>query len=457
MIWCPLLLLKFRGHNAGMGITFAVAATCIGYCHQKELPVKPALQTGILAFMLLSAGVVDWAPAILSSPSANPTQICVNSQFNPILNDSGPYFATSTWFRYSNTYTEPSVLRQGSLFHLWFTGFKNNVSGLYHATSTDGVNWIVGASRAIPSGANGSWDFSGPYGPSVVWNGTRFLMYYWGDNGSVRTRSIGVATSADGAHWVEYAHNPILTPGPSYFDGGYIKDPNVVFDNGRYLMWYKGRSLFVNSSFIVGIDFASSQDGVHWTKYSGNPVLGYTNASSFQQDIIFQKPSVVEINGTFVMAAVDGSAMTKIGYATSRDGVHWQVAPDWLVRPVNNSGWNGFSAMMPSLLLNGSRLFVFYTGVSPFTGNAGVYKSGIGLAVCALIVVRTSVTTTATTTLVSNRETTSTLTTTSLLTTTQLQTVQVIGPEQPVLLLAAAGAGIAAIILAALLVRKRQS
>ena len=56
--------------------------------------------------------------------------------------------------------------------------------------------------------------------------------------------------------------------GSSGWDSGGLYSPSVILDAGLYKMWYSGYS---GSSYGVG--FATSSNGLLWTKYSGNPVI----------------------------------------------------------------------------------------------------------------------------------------------------------------------------------------
>jgi predicted GH43/DUF377 family glycosyl hydrolase len=420
--------------------------------------MKGGSATVVLALLLTAGAIVVWPPPNAVTSNLSPPQICLNSANNPVLNDSGAY-NTGSSFMYNNSYFEPTVLEVGGIFNMWFYGYLNGELGLYRATSTNGIDWTVGSSVVLPSGTRGSWDSTGPYDPSVIWNGTSYLMYFGGNNGSVYTRSIGLAFSKDGAHWTEYAGNPILKPGPAFYDGGYIKSPNVVFHNGSYTMWYKGRSTFSNSSLVVGIDVATSPDGLHWTKYPGNPVMGYTNASSFSKDLIFQKPSVVEVSGGYVMAADDG---VRIGYATSVDGFHWTMGDGWLVQFSNNTSWSGDEAAYPTLLVNGTTLLLWYFGTSAQTSPSSPYKSGIGLATCALVVFQSSVTTTSTATVTATSFLTTTKTIASVTTVVSEENIQTylttaLSTGVPTYdMLAIALGGLLAIALAALLLSRRK-
>jgi len=60
------------------------------------------------------------------------------------------------------------------------------------------------------------------------------------------------------------AESPI--PG---WDGRRVIDPVVIKEGGIYKMWYTGEGL--DSKWRIG--YATSPDGINWTKYAWNPVL----------------------------------------------------------------------------------------------------------------------------------------------------------------------------------------
>jgi len=115
---------------------------------------------------------------------------------------------------------------------------------------------------------------------------------------------IGYATSPDGINWTKNVGNPLL-------EGG---SPTVVKDGATYRMWYnKDESGSDNDSIL----YAVSDDGIEWTiQNGGNPVLAY-GGSSF----------VIKENSTYEIW-YECSDESGICYATSIDGITWNIFPD---------------------------------------------------------------------------------------------------------------------------------
>ncbi len=264
------------------------------------------------------------------------------------------------------------------------------------------------------------------YSPSVIWNGSMYLMYYTG-TGTNSYRQIGLAYSRDNINWVKYAHNPILTAGPGFYDSWWGRFADVMLDNGVYKMWYTGHTLTNTSMpWYIAVDYATSMDGVHWTKYAGNPVYGAEQWLA-GNPVFYEHPSVIKVGETYMMMA----GPSGIGYATSPDGIHWTRGNSVLIAPGTNSSWDGEDVRLPSVLLNGTQILVWYTG---YGTN---FQGGIGLAACSFLFLPAVQTTTTTSTVVSTSVATSTVSsistvlsterTTQLIVTTQNRTVTATG------------------------------
>lgn len=181
---------------------------------------------------------------------------------------------------------------------------------------------------------------------------------------------IGYAWSFDGKTWTEYPGNPILDMGTnlSDFDADGVETPSVLKNqtapaNQRYQMWYAGR----NSRCVPVNDhkfgYAYSPDGIHWTKYAGNPVMVPGNSSEWYNTFI-SGPSVLLENGIYKMwfaapdAFINGQPTDgkgNIGYATSADGISWSIHP----QPVLIA--NGASAAEPSVFKKENKYYMFYS------------------------------------------------------------------------------------------------
>jgi predicted GH43/DUF377 family glycosyl hydrolase len=70
--------------------------------------------------------------------------------------------------------------------------------------------------------------------------------------------------------FVAYEHNPILTPGePGAWDETYVGAPYIICHEGIKYLFYLGH----NASIKMSVGLAISRDGLHFTKYGGNPIL----------------------------------------------------------------------------------------------------------------------------------------------------------------------------------------
>ena len=159
-------------------------------------------------------------------------------------------------------------------------------------------------------GPPGAWDDDSVGAQSVLFDGTEYRMWYRGVNGEWM---IGYATSPDGIEWTKHVGNPVLNPGSGgSWDDDRVDGPNVFFDGTEYKMWYDGHD---GSHLRIG--YATSPNGITWTKHSGNPVLDLGPSGSWDDYRVFH-PSVVA-NGTryrFWFTGSDGSH-ERISYAIS--------------------------------------------------------------------------------------------------------------------------------------------
>jgi beta-1,2-mannobiose phosphorylase / 1,2-beta-oligomannan phosphorylase len=91
-----------------------------------------------------------------------------------------------------------------------------------------------------------------------------------------------------------YPHNPILLPDPSSAWECYnVFNPGVLFHNGLFHMYYRAQGL----DWISRIGYAVSTDGQHWNRLR-EPVL---TPSDNTDDRGVEDPRLVEIDGTFYM------------------------------------------------------------------------------------------------------------------------------------------------------------
>ena len=94
-----------------------------------------------------------------------------------------------------------------------------------------------------------------------------------------------MATSTDGIHWIKYddpettepafaESDPVLSRvSGSDWEDWHVKDSNVRRIDGRWKMLYHGTTAAKTGNF----GFAWSDDGIHWERDTGNPVIEAAN------------------------------------------------------------------------------------------------------------------------------------------------------------------------------------
>lgn len=272
---------------------------------------------------------------------------------NPVL-DLG---ASGSWDDYH--INNPTVIFNGTSYEMWFTGSDGVNSQIGYATSSDGINWIKYSGNPVLSlGGSGTWDEIGVAAPSVLYNGTSYEMWYVGGNGS--TVQIGYATSSNGINWTKYSGNPIMGTGITW-ESNSIEHPIVLYNGTNYEMWYVG---YDGTNRRAG--YATSTDGISWTKYSSNPVLDLGTSGSWDDEQIISP--IVIFDGTNYKMWYSGltynpPAYWRIGYATSTDGVNWVKNSGNPVLNVGSSGsWDASGLSSSTVLYNGISYKLWFVG-----------------------------------------------------------------------------------------------
>jgi hypothetical protein len=133
--------------------------------------------------------------------------------------------------------------------------------------SVDGIRWQRIGQLDIRD-TNGVPISPGPFGTPTVWieGGTWYLYYERRDQG------VWLASSTDLRTWTNVVDEPVLSPGPDDYDSQMIALNQVIRVADRYYGYYHGTGS-PESPRLWCPCVAVSDDLIHWTKYSGNPLL----------------------------------------------------------------------------------------------------------------------------------------------------------------------------------------
>ncbi|MCE7981589.1 MAG: hypothetical protein DYG89_10375 [Caldilinea sp. CFX5] len=125
-------------------------------------------------------------------------------------------------------------------------------------------------------------------------------------------------------------------------------DPMLLFHEGKFHLWFVGRAT-QNSDWSIG--YASSVDGIDWEVYS-SPVLMPDGAGTWEGTGI-GSPSVIVKDGHFEMY-YHGGWPASFGLATSDDGINWEKSSrNPVLRPNNSIQWMSYNLFFPSVIYNG--------------------------------------------------------------------------------------------------------
>jgi predicted GH43/DUF377 family glycosyl hydrolase len=247
---------------------------------------------------------------------------------------------------------KPVVIKEGSNYLMWYEGLDYwDVARVGLATSTDGISWTKYLGNPVMDRGPAEWEVTDEIAPFVMYHEGQYKMWYEGSDGSVR--QLGYATSPDGITWSKYEGNPVLEAGPEAYDQLAAAHGAVLYEGSTYKLWYHAKRP-IDDVNVPTIAYATSADGISWTKYLGNPVLPLEAGT--WEDWGIWGPSVVKVEDTYWMWYA-GGALThaSIGVATSPDGISFEKFPN---NPVLSIADNDIGD--PTVILDGETFKMWF-------------------------------------------------------------------------------------------------
>lgn len=285
--------------------------------------------------------------------------------------------------KYKMWYTSGGVVLPDTVFH-------NSIS---YATSTDGVKWTKYKQNPVMDVGKTSWDSLGVETVTVIIdsaaaNPERYKMWYAGQTFNDHRYEFGYAYSPDGISWKKHLGQVLSVGNNKSWDNCFIEGPSVLKEGHTYKMWYAGYDCEVNGQETdgkVNIGYATSTDGINWTKYKGNPVLKTSKGE--WDEVYVQDPHVVKYRGYYHMwfggVNKGDNYGQETGYAYSTDGINWTKSPhNPVLRRGKKGEWDANTASFASALIKDNKIKMWYSGkdVEPLPAWPKSYFWDLGFA-----------------------------------------------------------------------------
>jgi len=251
---------------------------------------------------------------------------------NPVLTygDEGEWDDGYVW--------SPAIIKDGDTLRMWYRGSQgtllNTTTGhIGYAWSLDGIEWNKYSGNPVLS-ASLSWEGDIVGNPVVIKDGDTLKMWY-------DSMKRGYAESIDGVNWTKHPEPLTLTEGPqSEWDDGLLWISTIIKEDNEYKMWYSGgRPDFPWDNSYPQTGFATSPDGINWTKYDdpttqnapyafSDPVLKVGEENDWDKlRAYFPKVIKTDTGYTMFYTGIKGPVSSEVkqqtGLAYSTDGINW--------------------------------------------------------------------------------------------------------------------------------------
>ena len=141
--------------------------------------------------------------------------------------------------------------------------------------------------------------------------------------------------------------NPVFKgTGTDTWDNSIRERGFILYDEGIYKMWYSG--LTKKDFKQINLGYATSPDGLNWTRHSGNPIF----SERWTEDMF-----VVKNNGTYYMYAEGLNDVAHL--LVSQDGIKWEDKGDLIIRTTDGEPIPGPYGT-PNVWIENGKWYLFY-------------------------------------------------------------------------------------------------
>lgn len=263
------------------------------------------------------------------------------------------------------------------IFKMWFSWRPKKSIG--YTVSPDGIHWEC--PRAVLSPEPGSdWEADEINRPAVIRHKDKYYMWYSGQMKPYREEGrsvIGLAESLDGIHWTR-RREPVMVP-DQLWEKKAIMCPCVNYDreDGIFKMWYSAGCNHEPDA----IGYATSRDGIRWTKCRQNPIVTPKPGHLWEQHKVVAC-HVIKEKQYYYMFYVGHlhEERAQIGLARSKDGITaWEEFEDNPIICPTSGSWDSVAVYKPFVIKIKDQYLMWYNGAA-YEQPIWVFEQ-IGLAI----------------------------------------------------------------------------
>ena len=292
---------------------------------------------------------------------------------------------------------DPTVLKDGSTWKMWYTGDDSTKKRVAYATSVDGITWAKGGKVIAPEDAGSNANIAmGAFAPTVWRTASGYSMLLTGrklvGQGVFQTKLMS-SNSADGVTWSGPSVALNTAGSNQNFDYSNLNSPELFQDPGTpapYKLYYSGNTIDANGNFHTRVGLATSSNGSSFNKVNGSQTGGSvldvgpagTSFDGRQASGVsaVAPPGATPAFAGFYWGTRGSDFKPRLGEATSADGSTWVKvpvsAPDGgaLFGLGNPNAFDNGGQRDPSALYGAGTYHLFFTGLSsggvPSIGHA---------------------------------------------------------------------------------------
>lgn len=219
---------------------------------------------------------------------------------------------------HAGTVADRCIWKNDKGIYLMYVGWRET-QGIALSESKDGIHWSTPI-NSLPNNPKSKWE-DDVNRPIVLQKDGLYHMWYTGQMAAVTNEGhsyIGYANSKDGKNWKRMSDTPVLTP-EAPWEKGAVMCPHVLWDEQEHLfkMWYSAGENWEPD----GIGYATSKDGMHWVKRNDNPIFDRNTSNEWEKNKVTGCQVIKRKNDYLMFYIGFGPGSAQVGMARSKDGI----------------------------------------------------------------------------------------------------------------------------------------